>query len=55
MGGPPTVPLGPEAQPLFDVYLDWYNNVLNRVFKNADNVEAEDIGIIIEGILGDIV
>ena len=55
MGGPPTVPLGPQAQPLFDVYLDWYNNVLNRVFKNADNVEAEDIGILIEGILGDII
>jgi hypothetical protein len=55
MGGPPTIPLGPEAQPLFDVYLDWYRNVLNRVFKNADNVEATDIGILISGVLGDII
>jgi hypothetical protein len=55
LGGPSTVPLGPEAQPLFDVYLNWYNYVLNAVFKRADNVEAEDIGILIEGVLGDVI
>ena len=54
MGGPPTIPLGPQAQPLFDVYLNWYNYVLNAVFKRADNVEGENIFIPILGALGDV-
>jgi len=44
MGGPPTIPLGPQAQPLFDVYLFWYNCVLVRVFRNANNVEGSRPG-----------
>ena len=54
MSGPPTIPLGPQAQPLFDVYLNWYNYVLS-IFKKCENVEATDIGILIEGALGDII
>jgi len=54
MGGPPTIPLGPEAQALFDVYLDWHHNVLIRVFRNANNVEGSRVGDAVLHSLGEI-
>ncbi len=55
MGGPPTIPLGPEAQALFDVYLNWYHYVLFSVFRNADNVEGSRIGDAVVHTLSEIV
>jgi len=55
MGGKPTIPLGPQAQPLFDVYLFWYNCVLVRVFRNANNVEGSRIGDAVVHTIGEIV
>ena len=55
MGAKPKVRLGPGAQALFDVYIDWYNDMFYRVFRNADNVEANRTFDFIRSELGDIV
>jgi len=40
LGAPPTIPLGSEAQALFDVYLGWYQYVVVSVFRGCENVPS---------------
>ncbi len=43
LGAPPTLPLGSQAQALFDVYTAFYGYVRNDVFARCENVPGERI------------
>lgn len=55
LGGAPTLPLGPQAQALFDVYVAFYGYVRDTVFGKCENVPGSRIFDAIFSEVGEIV